>query len=376
MEHCRAAERALVAALVMGQVDPTELAGRLHPLDFTDPAAGACYAAALDHRTAGTAVLDLPERLRQRAALRSDGYPISDLLEWLPTLPVPAHPEGWATLVVAGALGRVVHACGTRLVQASVGPDGARPEAGRVLTVAAAARAALHGAVRRWDALPASWRDTLPVSTAAPAPAAGSSYVGEPVAQVLEREVLAGLVAAPVLLDRIPWLRAEDFTDPGVAEVFAAVRQLHGAGRPVDLITLSAHLTPAGEVGAPPPSPWSSVSSPPDAAVAVCGELRPEQALLATVPFLARRLVEDAAVREAQAAGEALVSLAAAPGSAGGLGRGVLDAALRRLDGLRPYAARLEQAHRPALPRGRDRVRPAPARLPAPRGPVDARQPG
>ena len=46
MEHCRVAERALVAALVMGQVDPADLSGRLHPLDFTDPAAAALMAEA------------------------------------------------------------------------------------------------------------------------------------------------------------------------------------------------------------------------------------------------------------------------------------------------------------------------------------------
>jgi replicative DNA helicase len=376
MEHCRAAERALVAALVMGQVEPSELAGRLHPLDFTDPAAGACYAAALDAPATAGLVLDLPERLRRRAALRPDGYPISELLEWLPALPVPAHPEAWATLVIAGAMGRVVQACGTRLVQATVDPAGVRSEAGRVLTMAAAQRAALHGALRRWEALPSAWRDTLPLRTPDAAPGPPTRSAGDPAARVLEREVLAGLVAAPALLDRIPWLRAGDFTDPGVAEVFAAARQLHGAGRPVDLIALSAHLAPADERDARTAPPPSAASPAPSAADAVCAELRPEQALLATVPLLARRLVEDAAGREAHAAGQALVTLAAAPGSAGGWGRGVLDAALQRLDGLRPYAERLEQAHRPAMPRGRDRARPAPVRLAAPGRAVDARYPG
>lgn len=370
MEHCRAAERALVAALVMGQADPADLAGRLHPSDFTDPAAGACYAAALEHRTAGGPVLDLPDRLRQRAALRSDGYPIRELMDWLPSLPVPAHPEAWAALVVAGSMGRVVHACGTRLVQSTISPDGTRPEAGRVLTVAAAQRAALHGAVRRWEELPSSWRDTVPNRPAQPASGSASLATADPAGRLLQREVLAGVVAAPVLLDRIRWLRAEDFTDQGVAEVFEAARQLHVAGRPVDLVTLSAHVTPAGEFGSPagPPSPASS--TPP---AEVCAELRPEHALLATVPFLARRIVEDAAVREAQVTGEALVTLAAAPGSAGGLGRPMLDAALTRLDGLRPYAERLEQAHRPLVPRSQDGPRRVPARLPAPRSTVDAR---
>lgn len=361
MEHCRAAERALVAALVMGQVDPADLAGRLHPLDFTDPAAGACYAAALDHRSAGTPVWDLPDRLRRQSQLRSDGYPLRELLDWLPTLPVPAHPEAWATLVVAGSVGRVVHACGTRLAQSSIGHEGTRVEAGRILTAAAAQRATLHGALRRWEALPLSWRDTVP--TRAPSPAERPDEAAPlPGDRILEREVLAGVVAAPVLLDRIPWLRTEDFTDCGVAEVFDAARRLHGAGRPVDVITLSASITAAGELGAP-----ASASSPAHgSAAAVCAELRPEHALLATVPYVARRMVEDSAVREARAAGEALIDLAATPGSAGGLGRPLLDAALSRLDGLRPHAERLEQAQRPLRARGADRLTPDLTRLPAP----------
>lgn len=83
---------------------------------------------------------------------------------------------------------------------------------------------------------------------------------------MLEREVLAGVVAAPMLLDRIPWLRTEDFTDRGVAEVFDAARRLHSVRRPVDVITLSASITSAGELGAP-----ASRSSPAHGrAAAVC----------------------------------------------------------------------------------------------------------
>lgn len=360
MEHCRVAERALVAALVMGQVDPADLSGRLHPLDFTDPAAAACFAAALDHRSSGTPMVDLPDRLRRQAQLRSDGYPIRELVDWIPSLPVPAHLEAWAALVVAGSMGRVVNACGTRLVQSTSGHDGARVEAGRVLTVAAAQRATLHGALRRWEALPASWRDTVPVHEAA-LPAVSGACPAESGAGMFEREVLAGVIAAPVLLDRIPWLTPEDFTQPEVAAVFEVARQLHVACRPVDLVTLSASInaseasrsTGSSETGACP--------------AAVLADLRPEQAMLATVPFLARRLVEDTTVRQARAAGESLMAGAGAPGSTGGVGRSLLVAALDRLDDLRPHAERLEQAHRPAISRAEHLARRDPARVPTPR---------
>jgi hypothetical protein len=321
----------------MGQADPAELSGRLRPSDFTDPAAAACFAAALGRTGAAGALVDLPELLRGRGVLRGDGYPIGELLAWLPSLPVPTHPEAWATLVVAGSMGRVVQACGTRLVQVTEGWELARPEAGRVLTVAAAQRAALHGALRRWDDLPARWRDTIPARPLPSVPrpvASGPTLVGD---RVLEREVLAGVVAAPALLDRLPWLRQEDFTDPGCAEVFRVVRQLHGAGRPVDLVTLAASLAPGSPSGA-------AVDRP----AAVCAGLRPDRSFPAAVPFLARRLLEATAVRESRQVGEDLLVLAASPGWVGGLGRPVLEASLVWLDRLRPHAERLEQAHRPA----------------------------
>jgi hypothetical protein len=340
----------------MGQADPADLSGRLRPSDFTDPAAGACFAAALGRTGVAGAVVDLPELLRSRGVLRSDGYPIRELLEWLPSLPVPTHPEAWAILVVAGSMGRVVQACGTRLVQVTEGWDLARPEAGRVLAVAAAQRAAVHGALRRWDDLPARWRDTIPARPLPSVPrpvATGLSLIGD---RVLEREVLAGVVAAPVLLDRMPWLRQEDFTDPGCGEVFRAARQLHGAGRPVDLVTLAATAVPASRSGADLDGPAE-----------VCAGLRPDWSFPAAVPFLARRLLAATAVRESRQVGDDLLVLAASPGSVGGLGRPVLEASLVWLDRLRPHAERLELAYRPAAGRAVEVTRRGVSRLPVAR---------
>ena len=115
IEHCRPAERAVVAALALGLMDAREFAGRLHPSDFTDPAAGECFAAALESPLPASSSHVLPELLRRRGRLRGDGYPVRELLEWLPLLPAPVHPEAWATLIVAGSLGRVAQACGLRL---------------------------------------------------------------------------------------------------------------------------------------------------------------------------------------------------------------------------------------------------------------------
>ena len=101
MDLSRAAERALVSALVIGEADPTDLSGRLRPEDFTDPAAALLFEAALDTGRSGglKAVADLPRVLRAQGALRRDGYPISPLLEWMPRLPAPAHPEAYGVFM-------------------------------------------------------------------------------------------------------------------------------------------------------------------------------------------------------------------------------------------------------------------------------------
>src|SRR5688572_26739540 len=111
MDLSRAAEAVLVSALVLGGADPADRSAGVRPGDFTDPAAAVMFEVALGAgRSAGPkAVADLPQVLRAEGLLRRDGYPISSLLEWIPRLPTPVHPEAWATLIVAGALARQVH---------------------------------------------------------------------------------------------------------------------------------------------------------------------------------------------------------------------------------------------------------------------------
>jgi hypothetical protein len=338
MESCRAAERALVAALLLGETNTAELSGRVLPSDFTDPAAGACFAALYERAgLGGLTPGDFAALLRCRGVLRPDGYPLSTVLDWLPSTPAPAHPEAWATLVVAGSLARVVHVGGQRIVQAADRWGAGEPEAGGVLAIAVGQRASVLGALRRWDGLPRSWRDTVPTRPGA-APA-GSGGRAPARASGREREVLAGLIAAPVLLERMPWLRAEDFTDPACVEVFRAVRQMHDAGRPVDSVTLIASLSQRGRSGS--------------AAATLAAQLRPELAFPAATSFLARRLVHTAVLRETRAVGERLCDLATA--SAAPVGRALLTAALGEMDRLRPLAVRLHESA-PAPLRTADRT--------------------
>lgn len=206
MEHFRAAERLLVTALVLGQADRADLAGRVRSADFTDPAAGVLFDVVMQPEVGPWCPEDLPVVLQRREMLRQDGYPISHLLEWMSRLPVPIHPEAWATLVVAGTLCRQVHASGVRLQQCADAALEGRHAPGRVLAEVAAQHAALASSRNRWERLPARWRDTLPPNRFIPAlpphprPGAGG---GEPEGAGRERELLAGLVAAPQLLGRM-----------------------------------------------------------------------------------------------------------------------------------------------------------------------------
>jgi hypothetical protein len=337
MDLSRAAERALVSALVLGEADPTDLSGRLQPGDFTDPAAAVLFEATLAAGRSGglKAVADLPQVLRGQGELRRDGYPISPLLEWMPRLPVPVHPEAWATLIVSGALTRQVHASGVRLLQSV---DAAKEHGhgpGRVLAMAEAQRAAVSSALRRWEQLPARWRACLPAGAEPPPPAAvPDGHLGEPAGSAREQMLLAGLVAAPQLLGRLAWLDVTDFSDRACGELFGTLRRLHEFGHPVDVVTLAAAADPV------------SVSPDGLSPATLAASLRPEQAFPTQVPFLARQVLADSVIAWARAVGEDLLGCTVSPGTTTGCGTPVLLAVAReRLDSLRPQAVRVENAY-------------------------------
>ena len=358
MESCRAAEHALVAALVLGEADPADLSGRLRASDFTDPVAALLFDVAMDAPPQARKTLgqDLPRLLRARGALRSDGYPLREVLDWLPQLPVPAHPEPWAALVVAGSVGRVVGQCGVRLMQASeTAMTSQAYGAGRVLAVAVAQRAAVHAAARRWNDLPASWREAVPQPTAevpiADRGGAGAGSVGArawSAAPGVERDLLSALVAAPVLVERLSWLRAKDFAEPACGRLYETVAALHTAGRRVDLITLTAALetAPDGPVG---PSAHAGADRGER-----LGGIDPRLGQPSLAGFLAREVMTVSVLRDAHDTGVGLYQVATAPPAAGGAGLALLGQALGRLDALAAHGRRWQQAHlRPSSDVGR-----------------------
>ena len=342
-EPGREAEHALVAALVLGHADPADLSGRLSGRDFFDRAAGLIFDTVLTAARRGA--VRPGEAL---TALRTDGYPIRPLLDWLPRVSVPAHPQAWSALVVASALSRQVEAAGVRLQQAAGAYSDLPYGAGRVLAVAAAQRATVHAALMRWEELPASWRHTLHLSPQGLPPAAPrpTARVGGD-ELILERELLAGLIAAPELLSHIRWLQPTDFADPAHGELFTVVRQLHDEGRPIDLVTVAAALpltTPTAVPGLEPETP----AAPPEVVLEVCRRLQPHQAFPGMIPWIARQQLEASMLREAGSVGVRLTELAATPVAIGGVGAPVLRQAVRVLDEFGDQSRRLEAATRTA----------------------------
>lgn len=145
------AEHALVAAVVLGEADPAQLIERVRESDFGDPTAGLLFETCRGVPPSRLATLgqDLPALLRARGVLRGDGYPMRELLDWLPELPVPAHPQPWAAMVVTGSLQRVVQQAGARLAQVSDGGAGVAVWAGRRPRAAPAAELAGRGGLHR-----------------------------------------------------------------------------------------------------------------------------------------------------------------------------------------------------------------------------------
>jgi hypothetical protein len=365
-----------VAALVLRHADPRRLAGRLRPEDFADPAAGLIFQTVMNGAAAGRPVdpSALPAMLRAAGELRSDGYPIRPLLDWLPTVSVPAHPDAWAGLVIAGSLTRQIEAAGVRLQQASSGYRDLLWGAGRVLAVAAAQRATVHQALVRWEGLPGSWRHAVS-STLQAVPATSNQLSLRPAVaatheeRLLEQELLAGLVAAPALLDQVRWLHPRDFAEPGCGHLYSALRQLHLEGRPIDLVTVAASLpaslssTPAldGRLGSPTGPPSESLVETEPAALQVCRALQPHRAFPGIVPWMARQQLESSLLRAAELTGQDLVAIASSPTVVGGLGGPVLRVAVNRLDDFTDEGRRLEAAQRTAPPS--DDPRPEPTTI-------------
>jgi replicative DNA helicase len=319
MEDVRFTEQSLVAGLVLAPERISEVAGWLSAADFWSPAAGAIYERLVWLSSAGRVdAAALLADLRAEGELRRDGYPLSALMRWFDDTPAPGHPVAYGRLIVEAAAGRQVVAAGTRLVQVA-----ARGGPVRCLAAATAQRALLGATRRRLDALPGVGVDRAPdrpagqhmrdVQADAPGEASHAELV-----------TVGSLLMAPHLTPRVGrWLRAEDFADAGCGELFALIGEMHAAGRPVDLVTVSAQLHARGRLGRAVPSALLT---------GAVGSV-----LVATsVGFYGRQVLADAVVRRTSDVGRQLVR--------GDRQGEPVVAAIGQLNSLEPVGRRLRMA--------------------------------
>ena len=238
MDDIRCAEQALVAALVLAPERRRVVASWLRGSDFASATCGLIFdrLGELGGDRGAVEASSLLESLRVHGDLRSDGYPIAQLMRWFDE--VPPHPPvaAYGGLVLEGWLARRVEAAGTRLVQ--VAASGAPA---RALAAAAGQRTMLAAARRRWCAVPeqvgrSATRTVPPASVRG----AGRSPAGDVSAELV---VVGSVLAAPGVVRRLSgWLQTSDFVHQHLAHAYGMAVSMAASGAPVDRITVGAEL--------------------------------------------------------------------------------------------------------------------------------------
>ena len=318
MEDVQSAEQALVGLLALDPGRVGEVAGWLSPSDFAVPAAGLLFARLLELHASGRhepgALLEL---LRARGELRRDGYPVSALMRWWDTTPVPGQPAAYGRLVVAGQVARQLNAAGVRLVQVACSGGPAR-----ALSMVLLQRSLLTAARRRLGPEPSHSSPMPTRSFVAPQPRPAGV---EQDVEYAELVTVGAVVVSPAASAVGRWLSPGDFSSAEIGEVFGAAISMRLSSRPVDRVTVVAELRARG--------------SEADAGlVARCEAAVP---VAASVGFYARRVLAASVRQQVEDAGTVIARLG--EDRPGGTAAAV-DAAIARLDGLSPLASRLRIA--------------------------------
>jgi replicative DNA helicase len=121
------AEYATVGALLLAPAELRQVAGWLHPEDFTRPVCGEVYGLVLRMAGEGRAVdpVTVLAELRRQGRVRRDGYPTMELVRMVESVPSPLSVGYYGRLVLEAAVFRRVEQAGTRLVQAGSSRRGA-----------------------------------------------------------------------------------------------------------------------------------------------------------------------------------------------------------------------------------------------------------
>ncbi|MFE0762881.1 DnaB-like helicase N-terminal domain-containing protein [Streptomyces smyrnaeus] len=238
------AEQAVLGAVLLEPRQLGRLAGWLRPEHFYRPAHAALYAAMLDLRAEGHPATKAAPNVavplawvndtREKAGTHVRGLTAGYVHSLASTCPLPAHAPVYGRMVLEGAIHRSVAQHAIRLHQA------ARADATRGTRVAETLHHAqvlsdvLDDLGRRWG----TERHGGQAGTPSAAPSTGQGSADERV--LSEEESLLGTLAThpQQMREVVGWLRPEDFTDPGYAQIYRALGALHHRGEPIDQLTV------------------------------------------------------------------------------------------------------------------------------------------
>ncbi|GAA2774539.1 DnaB-like helicase N-terminal domain-containing protein [Kitasatospora cinereorecta] len=339
------AEQAILAAVLARPEEAERLRGWLHAEDFTDPWMGQMYRVLVEEGLATHPAVTvhhsspdqqrvlaemLYQELQRKAVLQGwgisqDAWPqVAAQVRDLIGVHRPAHPELAAQIgqrVLRSSIQRQVAEAGARIERtlAWPGAPSAAMEIGETLTLLRELEDHWERAVGRFEGVGGS--------------IAPDRAAQRPEMAFTEDAVLGSLMRDPGQLAHVrDWLRPEDFTHPGRAEVYTAMIEAVDAGGTIDpvLLVWDAHRR----------QPRSAQQLSSDAVWAIYQAGRP-----GVVQGGARALVEASIVHHVRSATSAIARAAGDPTAAPGH---VIATARGHLQQASAQATRLSQARRPA----------------------------
>jgi replicative DNA helicase len=243
------AEQALLGAVLLDPAGQHQVLNLVQPGDMVRPWHAQVLAAM--QRVRGRGALPSPAEVYAElqndpdlpSSVSRDAVRVAGLME---AAPRARHAPAYAVMVIEGGIRQRLHLAGSRLAQAS--------ETGNlevVLRQAASCTHDLNACRARWLALPGHLRPELP----APAGQAGDdarvvrrkaavreelARREDPKALAAGEQALRDLAAAPSQLAHVArWLQPGHFARPESGELYAVMRDMNAAGRPVDPVTIT-----------------------------------------------------------------------------------------------------------------------------------------
>jgi replicative DNA helicase len=298
LPHVIRAEQALLGAVLSDPSGQAHLLDLVTAEDMTRPYHAQVLQAMQRLRSRGVAPgpLAVHEEVKKDTDLprqvSHDGVVLADLME---ASPRPAHAPAYAAMVIGTGIRRRVELAASRMRQAASSGD-----TSAALRTAAEARRELDACRGRWDALPGEMRRELPTPSSRTRPAqaeaarhlravrdeirllrqdlvndsqleleerlasiaqqvaeVAAARVGEPewqpsasitserraqdrAAETAGTQAVRGLAADPSQITAVrDWLRPSHFARPADGDLYAVMRDMHAAGKPVDPVTVS-----------------------------------------------------------------------------------------------------------------------------------------